>query len=472
MRTPLIFVSLLLLGMSTLSLLMPWYTRPELFFGVTVLSEFRHTAPARRIARGYRAGMCGVAAVALGILFAMHRPVIALFAHILGTCTTLIAAHHAASKYGSARASAVEVDLSAAPERMPGGAMAPLLPFVWLLGLGLWAALNTARLPARLIVHWGVHGPDRWVATTPQALVVLLALPGLGCLVLAATAYGVLHWSRRISTSGPAASSERQFRRRMVLLALTIEYLLAVLPVFMLLGAPQAAVRTWGIVLWITLIVFFIRLVHAGQGGSRVVDQTARAAPAAPVGHAAPVGDRTDDAHWLGGMIYVNRADRALFVEKRMGIGWTLNFGSLWAWLLLAGVIAIPLVLRIALARSSVDAPEVRAQAQTAALAWLGSIDAGDYPHSWDTAATPFRNAVPEAQWVSRISALRGRLGVLRSRSLSSTRYADSLPGAPDGKYVVIKFNTSFEHEADATETVTPMKDSDGQWRVSGYYIK
>jgi len=40
------------------------------------------------------------------------------------------------------------------------------------------------------------------------------------------------------------------------------------------------------------------------------------------------------------------------------------------------------------------------------------------------------------------------------------------------GGYVVIKFNTNFEHQAAATETVTPMKDSDGEWRVSGYYIK
>jgi ribosomal protein S17E len=37
---------------------------------------------------------------------------------------------------------------------------------------------------------------------------------------------------------------------------------------------------------------------------------------------------------------------------------------------------------------------------------------------------------------------------------------------------VVIQFKTSFEHNPDAVETVTPMKDSDGQWRVSGYYIK
>ena len=74
-------------------------------------------------------------------------------------------------------------------------------------------------------------------------------------------------------------------------------------------------------------------------------DQTARVAPATLTARAAPVGDRTDDDHWLGGMIYVNRADRAVFVEKRMGIGWTLNFGNLRAWLLLALVLAIPLLL-------------------------------------------------------------------------------------------------------------------------------
>lgn len=237
------------------------------------------------------------------------------------------------------------MDLSAAPEPIPGGPLAPWLPLAWLFGLGIWAALNPARLPARLIVHYGLHGPDRWVARTPQAVVALIGLPALGCLLLAATAYGVLHWSRRISTSGPAASSERQFRRLMVLVALTIEYLLAALPVLFLLGAPQTAMRIWAVVLWSTLIVFFIRLVRAGQGGSRVADQTARVAPATLTERAAPGGDRTDDAHWLGGMIYVNRADRAVFVEKRMGIGWTLNFGNLRTWLLLALVLAIPLLL-------------------------------------------------------------------------------------------------------------------------------
>lgn len=46
------------------------------------------------------------------------------------------------------------------------------------------------------------------------------------------------------------------------------------------------------------------------------------------------------------------------------------------------------------------------------------------------------------------------------------------LPGAPDGEYAVIQFETSFANKKSAIETVTPMKDPDGKWRVSGYFIK
>jgi len=110
--------------------------------------------------------------------------------------------------------------------------------------------------------------------------------------------------------------------------------------------------------------------------------------------------------------------------------------------------------------------------AEAAARKWLGFVDAADYGQSWEAAAAYFQNSIPQSQWISRVSAVRGPLGNLKSRQLSSAQYAHSLPGAPDGDYVVIQFNASFEHKASATETVTPMKDPDGRWRVSGYYIR
>jgi hypothetical protein len=36
----------------------------------------------------------------------------------------------------------------------------------------------------------------------------------------------------------------------------------------------------------------------------------------------------------------------------------------------------------------------------------------------------------------------------------------------------IVSFQTPFENKKAAVETVTPMLDTDGQWRVSGYYIR
>ena len=61
----------------------------------------------------------------------------------------------------------------------------------------------------------------------------------------------------------------------------------------------------------------------------------------------APVGDRTPDSAWVLGMLYVNHDDPALFVEKRFGIGYTLNFGHPLSWVLLGLAIGIPVLLAV-----------------------------------------------------------------------------------------------------------------------------
>jgi hypothetical protein len=73
---------------------------------------------------------------------------------------------------------------------------------------------------------------------------------------------------------------------------------------------------------------------------------------------------------------------------------------------------------------------------------------------------------------VSALTGARQPLGKLVSRKLKSATYTKTAPGAPDGEYVVIQYETSFADKASAVETITPMLDKDGQWRVSGYFIK
>ncbi|MFO0726196.1 MAG: DUF4019 domain-containing protein [Myxococcota bacterium] len=111
-------------------------------------------------------------------------------------------------------------------------------------------------------------------------------------------------------------------------------------------------------------------------------------------------------------------------------------------------------------------------EALAAAEAWLKLVDAQDYGKSWDEAASFFRGAVKKGQWIEAVKGVRGPIGALKSRKVSSATPATELPGAPDGHYLIIQYSSSFANKANATETVTPMKDQDGRWRVSGYYVK
>lgn len=116
--------------------------------------------------------------------------------------------------------------------------------------------------------------------------------------------------------------------------------------------------------------------------------------------------------------------------------------------------------------------PEAEKAAIESAKAWLELIDAGEYAQGWQESASYVRNLVPKDDWQRSMQGARQPLGKLVSRELKSTRYTTSAPGAPDGQYVIIQYNTSFENKKSAVETVTPMLDNDGKWRVSGYYIK
>ena len=110
--------------------------------------------------------------------------------------------------------------------------------------------------------------------------------------------------------------------------------------------------------------------------------------------------------------------------------------------------------------------------AQAAAESWLKLVDDGKYEESWDQAAKLFKGAVTKEQWKMAVAGVRGPLGKLVSRKLKTRDYMEKVPGGPDGKYVVIQYDTVFEQKASAVETVTPMVDPDGAWRVSGYFIR
>jgi hypothetical protein len=115
--------------------------------------------------------------------------------------------------------------------------------------------------------------------------------------------------------------------------------------------------------------------------------------------------------------------------------------------------------------------PAVPAASHTA-QSWLKLVDAGQYRQSYKDASSYFQSRISERKWVAKVKPVRAPLGALVSRNLHAAQYTTTLPGAPDGKYVVMQFDTSFQHKKSAVETVTAMMEPDGQWRVCGYFIR
>ena len=103
---------------------------------------------------------------------------------------------------------------------------------------------------------------------------------------------------------------------------------------------------------------------------------------------------------------------------------------------------------------------------------WLSIIDTEQYDDSWENGAIFLKNEVSKDQWVSSMNKYRKPLGKMEERQFKSSQYMTDIPDAPDGEYVVIQFDTVFENKKEAIETITPMLDPDGKWRVAGYFIK
>lgn len=135
-------------------------------------------------------------------------------------------------------------------------------------------------------------------------------------------------------------------------------------------------------------------------------------------------------------------------------------------------VVGIAIAIMLSAGISWAANTEREKAAVTSAEKWLTLVDKGKYSESWQEASGYFRSSVSQDQWEQMVQSVRTPLGKVISRKLKSKTYTTSLPGAPTGQYVVIQFITSFQNKKSAVETVTPMLNNDGQWRVSGYYIK
>jgi uncharacterized membrane protein len=313
---------------------MPRLTRPDLYFAVTVAPGFRDEPDGKVILGRYRRELILVSVLAffvfvagtalVGIGFAPAGPMIQVVAGFIA----FYRARNRVLPHAVQPTMIREAELRQDKRIIPGGWIAGAGPFVLLaLCAGyLWihgsAGVNPNASPARgLIVH---------------VLSITGSLAGLSVLL-----YGLAHWVRPVYSGGPERARELQFRRTAAAIVLGAEYYMVIQSSWLILVPSRHDLIGLGLLplAFVFVLVVILVLARLGQGGSRLA-----AAEKSSTASAVAVGDRTPDRYWKLGVFYFNPDDSAIFVEKRFGLGYSLNFARPTTWGIMALFLIAPLV--------------------------------------------------------------------------------------------------------------------------------
>jgi uncharacterized membrane protein len=339
MATMLGFIVLVALS----SHLAPQLTRRDVFFGVTVSPGFRDGPVARSVSRRYAAEIWFLAFIAAAFVAASAMPLISgpmLLAQTLGASVAFVRARSTVRPHAVAPATVREAEIGPRPG-LPGGMVAQLGPFLILLGAAAYVGLHWADIPARFPTHWNLAGkPDGWTTKSVAGVFRGLSIGLVACSMTLFTSYAVLHWTRLPRVTGQVGQQSRRVRHFNLVAMLASEYLIALLLAWtsvVSMFSNEAGQLRLPLVFRLAPFV----LIIVGTLAIRVMRRIA-------VSEEPPIGDITPDSCWLFGRLYVNRTDPALFVEKRMGLGYTLNLGNPVSWLVVTVAVtalSIPLLL-------------------------------------------------------------------------------------------------------------------------------
>jgi hypothetical protein len=116
--------------------------------------------------------------------------------------------------------------------------------------------------------------------------------------------------------------------------------------------------------------------------------------------------------------------------------------------------------------------PDSISAARSASTEFLAMVDGLKYQDSWSETSLLLQDAVIEADWVKHLDSIRSPLGNVESRKFEASEFQESLEGLPDGEYVILIFESSYENRKYVvSEIVALAKEADSSWRVVGYYF-
>jgi uncharacterized membrane protein len=328
MTTMLGFIALVAVS----SHLAPHVTRRDIFFGVTVSRAFRQGPLARKVSRRYAVEIWLLAVVAAAVVVTSPMPFVSggmLLGQTIGASVAFARAWTVVRPHMAVPTTIREAAIGPR-DGLPGGVIGQLGPFLILFAAAAYVALNWQNVPARFPTHWNLAGKaDGWTTKSIPGAFRGFAIGFVVCAMFLFTSYAVLNWTRLPRVTGQDGQQSRRVRQINLLAQLASAYLIAILLAWTTVVAMFAA-DPRGLRLPLVIRIAPFAFLIVGTLVIRVMRRTA-------VLEAPPIGDTTPDSSWILGRLYFNRADPTLFVERRMGVGYTLNLGNPWSWLVMIG---------------------------------------------------------------------------------------------------------------------------------------
>jgi len=214
-----------------------------------------------------------------------------------------------------------------------------LLPIFMTVGLLSYTILQYDLLPKQIPTHWGINGEaDAFTVKTPMSAI---SMP-LTLFVMQLMFFGIHLATKKSAIKLSATTTNASRMRQLTLrkysswLMLLVSFILTVMFSFFQLQTIHpdlfsgSAVAASPIIFLVVVLASTIAFaVKVGRADKLDIDISA-----------GQITDYDEDSHWIGGLFYFNRNDPSIFVEKRFGVGWTLNFANPLGYL----IILVPLI--------------------------------------------------------------------------------------------------------------------------------
>lgn len=347
-----------------ISTMMPFLTRRIESFGVTVPEEAQQNSRLAALRRQY-AWWNGAAGVALSVSLVLlslnsmdeERWSLIMLGHVFGylilSFLIYLKQHNAVKQikqqenWQTDKVQRVIVNMKFRQEKLIVSYLWFIPHFLLIVSYVLIGVLGYDQFPDRIPMNYDFEGNmTRTVDKSYSAVMWPAIIGSFLLLVFIFVNYTISRSKQIVESSDPEGSLRRnvKFRRYwsafLVVNAFLMIAMFGSFQLYQLLDWDNRVPSVLVLVVTGIIVVGSIVLsVMTGQGGSRIGRHTGDSDGKT----AAASGDQ--DQHWKLGQFYFNPKDPAIFVEKRFGVGWTMNFARPLGWIVLIGIIAIPLLL-------------------------------------------------------------------------------------------------------------------------------